>query len=72
MFNRLKQLWKLSNKDPKALEKLLAISREEVELIPEQGDGKAVLLTEGTQEDYDEFNKERTGWDKFYEKLKNL
>lgn len=72
MLNRIRQLWRLSNKEPEAIEKLLAISRDEVELIPDLGDGRAEFMTDGNQEEYDEFNKERTGWNKFYDRLKNL
>ena len=49
MFQRIKRLIKLSKKDPKALE---ALTDEQINLIPEVGDGKAEFFGEGTEEEF--------------------
>lgn len=36
------------------------------------GDGDAVLITDGNEEEYDEFVKEQSGWGKFYKIIKKL
>jgi hypothetical protein len=62
MFKKLRQL-------KKALE-LIEKEEELLNALPEvKGDGKAVFFSEGTQEDYDEYVKEQSGWAKVFKKL---
>lgn len=61
LLNRIKRLWELANKDKGILEKLETLSPEEVLSIPESGDGNAVFLGEGTQEEFEEQQKEDKG-----------
>ncbi len=72
MFKRLKKLYALSKKDPKALEVLENLTTEQMAIIPEEGDGKAVFFGGGTNEEYEQFKREEEGTDKWYKRLKNL
>lgn len=65
-------MWKLANKDEKALSDFMALSDKEIMAIPEEGDGKAVFFSEGTHEDYLEFQKEEEGMKPWYDRIKNL
>ena len=58
MIQRLKRLWNLTRKDPKALERLEKLTDEELAYIPEIGDGKAVFFGEGTEEEFNELEHE--------------
>lgn len=51
MFKRVKRLLELSKKDPIALQKL---TDEQLDSIPEAGDGKAEFLGVGTLEEFEE------------------
>lgn len=62
-------MWNLSNKDPKEIEKLLKLEPEQVEKIPEEGDGKAVFFGEGTEEEYKQFQKEEDGTAPWYKRI---
>lgn len=72
MFKRLQRLWKLTQKDPKALEKLETLTEEEMAYIPEIGDGKAVFFGSGTEEEFEELQKEDSGMKPWYDRLRNL
>lgn len=61
MLKRLKRLIQLSKKDPKALEKLESLTEEQIAIIPEAGDGKAVFIGPGTEEEFKEQEKEDKG-----------
>ena len=43
---------------------------DEVEELPEpiKGNGKAVFMSDGTQEDYEGFVDDQRGWTKFFKK----
>lgn len=69
MFKRLKRIIKLSLKDPKSLEKL---TDDVIDTLPNAGDGNAVFISAGSQEDYDEFLKEEAGTKPWYDRLKKL
>jgi len=58
MLHRLKRAWKLSNKTPEAL---LKLTDEQIEAIPDRGDGKAVFISEGTIAEHEEYEKEKKG-----------
>lgn len=55
MFKRAKQLWKLSKKEPKVLNKLEKLSDEMI------GDGNAVFIKEGSEKDFIEYENEKKG-----------
>ncbi len=61
MLKRIKRLMELSKKDPAALKRLEGLSDEQVATIPEAGDGKAVFISQGTEEEYREYEKEKRG-----------
>jgi len=69
MLNRFKRLWKLSKKDMKVLEKL---TPEQIEEIPDAPNGKAVFFGEGTEEEYDELQKEDSGMSGWYKRIRGL
>lgn len=69
MLQRLKRLWALSKKDPKALEEL---TPEIIARLPNPPDGKAVFLGEGTQEEFDEQVKSDKGMTAWYRRIRNL
>lgn len=74
MFKRLKKLIALSRKDPKALKVLEDLTEEQLALVPEEelGDGKAVFISQGTNEEFLEQEKEDAGMKPWYDRLKNL
>jgi len=51
MFQRIKRIYKLSTKDSKVLDSL---TDEQIEALPEAGDGQAVFFGEGTEEELKE------------------
>ena len=65
-------MWELSNKDPKAIEKLETLTKEDLAYIPEIGDGKAVFFSQGSEQEFEELQKEDSGLKAWYERLKNL
>ena len=52
-------MWELSKKNP---EYLNTITKEQIEAIPNRGDGKAVFFGEGTEEEWKEEERERKGF----------
>jgi hypothetical protein len=58
MLQRLKKIIKLSTKD---LSKVDALSDEQIDAIPDEGDGKAVYFGEGTEEELLEQEREDKG-----------
>ncbi len=61
MLNRLKRLIELSKKDPKALEKMEGLTDEQLAAIPEAGDGKAIFIGPGTEQEFKEQEKADKG-----------
>jgi len=51
LIPRIKRFWQLSNKDPEVLKKFEKLTVEDLQYIPEIGDGKAVFFGEGTDEE---------------------
>lgn len=58
MFNRIKRMYELSKKDPKALDDL---TDEQIEKLPDVGDGGAVFFGEGTEEEFKLMKEEDKG-----------
>lgn len=74
MFKRIKRFIALTKKDPKALQLLENLTKEQLEAIPEalEGDGKAVFFGQGTDEEHEEFLKEEEGMKPWYDRLRKL
>lgn len=72
LLKRIKRLVELTKKDPKALEVLEGLTEEQLAIVPEAGDGNAVFISEGTREEYKEFEKDEAGMKPWYDRLKNL
>jgi len=51
-------MWKLSQKDPEILNNL---TEEQIEAIPDAGDGKAVFIPLGSEEEFKQFENEEKG-----------
>lgn len=62
MFNRVKRFWQLSNKDPKAVEQAMSLTKEDLDYMPEIGDGNAVFFGEGTEQEYKDQLEEDKGF----------
>lgn len=58
---RLKRLWNLSRKEPEELKRLQGLTDEQLDLIPNENYDKAVFITEATEEDLKEYEKEQKG-----------
>lgn len=72
MLKRIKRMIELSKKDPEALKVLENLTEEQLDQIPEAGDGKAVFIGEGTHEEWEDQKKEDEGTKPWYERLKQL
>lgn len=72
MLSRIRRLWAISKKDPKQVDKLIEIPQEILEKVPDEGDGKAVFFSEGTEKDFEEFENEQSGMAKWLQRLKDL
>lgn len=72
MLNRIKKLWKLSKKNSEALSVLENLTQEQLDLVPDEGDGKAVFIGEGTEEEFKEQEKEDKGLSAWYKRIRNL
>lgn len=72
MIKKLKRLYELSKKDPEALRVLENLTEEQLAIVPDEGDGKAVFFSEPSEEDYKEFKKEEEGMKPWYDLLKRL
>ena len=72
LIKRIKRLFELAKKDPEALKVLEGLTKEQLSVVPEEGDGKAVFFSEGSSEEYEKMLKSDNGLDKWYERLKNL
>jgi len=59
MFQRIKKIYKLSQKDPKAIESL---TDEQIDNLPDVGDGKAVFFGEGSEEEFKRQEEEDKGF----------
>jgi len=60
LITKIKRLWKLSGKDPKALEEFMQLSDEEIMDLPDE-DTKAVFISEGSAEEYKDYQNEQKG-----------
>lgn len=60
LLNKIKRLWKLSGKDPKALEEFMQLSDKEIMDLPDE-DTKAVFISEGSVEEYKDYQNEKKG-----------
>ncbi len=58
MLNRIQKIWKMSNKPMEVIDSLYD---EKIDALPNEGDGKAVFFSEGTEEEYNDFKQEEDG-----------
>lgn len=75
ILKRIKRIIELSKKDAKALEMFESLTPKQIKEIPEEkieGDGNAVFFSQGTEQDFLEFEREEKGLKGWYERLKNL
>lgn len=70
-LKRVKKFWDLSKKEPEKVEALLNDQKIQdlVDKLPDALDGKAVFLSEGTEEEYKEFEEEQSGITAFLKKV---
>lgn len=72
-LKRLKQLYKLTKKDSKAIELLSQLTPEQVALIPDETkDEKAEFFGSGNEKEYQDFLREEDGTKPWYQRLKDL
>ena len=60
LINKIKRLWKLSNKDQKSLEAFMQLSDKEIMDLPDE-DTKAVFISEGSAEEFKDYQNEQKG-----------
>lgn len=65
-------MWQLSNKDPKAIEILETLTPEQLEVIPEEGNGEAIFFGPGSEQEFKELQLEDSGMKGWIDRLKNL
>ena len=65
-------MWDLSKKDQRVLKELEHLTPEEIAVLPDAGDGKAVFFDEGSHEEYEELLKEDKGLAGWYKRIRNL
>ncbi len=58
MLKRLRRMWNLSQKDPEILNNL---TEEQINQIPNVGDGKAEFIPQGSEEEFKQFENEEKG-----------
>ncbi len=62
MFKRFKRFIALSKKDSVALKRLEDLTEEQLAILPDAGDGKAVFFGPGTEEEFNEQEKADKGF----------
>lgn len=72
MFKRIKRLIQLSKKGSSALKILENLTHEQLESIPDAGDGKSEFFSEGSEEDFKLQQQEDSGMKPWHELLKRL
>ncbi len=72
-IKRFKRIWDLSDKDPEYLKAIESLTKEDIEAIPEKGDGKAVFMPLMNESERDAYLKDQQPvWKKFNERLKEI
>lgn len=76
MLNKIKRayrIWTLADKDPEYLKAIEGLSKEDVENIPDRGNGGAVFIPFMSPVERDEHLKNQEPvWKKFNERLKEI
>lgn len=54
----MKKIWKLLSKDDKYLDAIQNLTLDEIDTMPESGDGKAVFLKPMNQKELEQYNFE--------------
>ena len=68
IIKRIKRMYQLSKKEPEALKKLENLTDEQLDFIPDEGDGNAIFIGEGTQEEFKEMIEEDKGFKNLFGK----
>lgn len=72
-IKQFKRLWDLSSKDSEYLKAIEGLTKEDIQAIPESGDGKAVFIPLMSESERDEYLREQEPkLGKFYKKVKEL
>lgn len=69
MLKRIRRFWELTKKDPDVLKKFENLSSAQLSVIPDDGDGNAEFLGEGTDEELKEQERMDQGLDKWYKRI---
>lgn len=76
MLNRIKQLkklWTLTNKDPRYLKAIETLTVDDIEKIPDKGNGGATFIPLMSESERDSYLKNQEPmWKKFNEKLREI
>lgn len=76
MLNKIKRayrIWSLADKDPEYLKAIEGLSKEDIQAIPEKGNGGAVFIPLMSENEKREYLKNQDPvWKKFNEKLKEI
>lgn len=65
----LRKLWKLRHLTEEQIDALIA-HKEEIPL-PIEGEEKAVFTPEMTEEEFEQYEREQSGWQKFIDKIRS-
>lgn len=72
-IKQFKRLWDLSSKDAEYLKAIEGLTKQDIQAIPESGDGKAVFIPLMSESERDEYLREQEPkLGKFYKKVKEL
>jgi hypothetical protein len=72
-LQQLNRLWKLTKKDPEYLKAIEGLSHEEIENIPNKGNGKGSfipMMSDGERNEY--LKNQEPVWKKFNDRLKEI
>ena len=72
MFKTIRRMYELSKKDPEVLKVYESLTPEDIKDIPDRGNGKAVFIDDGTEEDFIEQERKDKGLSGWYERIKKL
>lgn len=70
-IKRVKKYWDLAKKNPKKIDELLN-NQELIDKIPDEGDGRGVYLSEGTEKDFEDFQNEQSGLKAWLKRIARL
>lgn len=62
MFKKIKRLRKAWNLAAKDVTRLDSLTDKQIDALPNTGDGNAVFISSGSEQEYKEFEKEEKGF----------